>query len=236
MARRGSRPSLYEVGRMRLDREGQGSESLAESDASIPPSRFTPGSSLRLPMGFVMLGIVLVAGIILLAWWLGKGAGEDQAKAEVVRQGQARVLIDPLDPLDSLPQTRKVEVAAPAPAVNPVPQPAPEAKSPSVAQKPLSTGDPQIAGMHYFVLSETRLAGAQEIATFCKQHGLDVVVVSSHNARLAQVIALPGLATSRSSDPAYKALDAKIERVGLEWKQSGRQSSFSDRYLKSKGN
>ncbi len=37
-------------------------------------------------------------------------------------------------------------------------------------------------------------------------------------------------------DGAYKALDAKIERVGLEWKQSGRQSSFSDRYLKSKGN
>lgn len=233
MARRGSRPSLYEVGRMRLDREGQGSEPIAESDAPIPPSRFTPGSSLRLPMGFVMLGIVLIAGIILLAWWLGKGAGEDLAKAEVVRQGQARVLIDPLD---SPPPTRKVEAAALAPAVEPVPQPTPEAKSSSVAQKPPSTGDPQIAGMHYFVLSETRLAGAQEIAAFCQQHGLDVAVVSSHNTRLAQVIALPGLATSRSSDPAYKALDAKIERVGLEWKQSGRQSSFSDRYLKSKGN
>jgi hypothetical protein len=232
MARRGSRPSLYEVGRLRLDREGQGGEHQPESDGPIPPSRFTPGSSLRLPMGFVMVGIVVVAGIILLAWWLGKGTGQELAKAEVMAQGHGRVMADPLD---SRSPTVKVEpvVASPPPAQ--VPAVVSAAEPPPVAQEAPSSGDPRQSGMHYFVLAETRFAGAQEIAAFCRQQGLDVAVVSGHNTRLAQVIALPGLVSSRSSDPAYKALDAKIERVGREWKQSGRRTSFSDRYLKSKG-
>ncbi len=229
MARRGSRPSLYEVARTRLDRAGQGADPPPEEAGEAPPptSRFTPGSSLRLPMGFVVLGIVLVLGFIVLAWWLGKGAGEAEARVDARSQRPARVVLDPLEHQSPAPviefPAMPAEVAA-----------SPLGQSPPAVEPPLG-GDPRVRGFHYFVLAETRPAGAEEIAAFCREQGLDVAVVSSHNTRLAQVIALPGLASPRSSDPAHRALDARIEEVGRRWKQSGRRTSFSDRYLQSKG-
>ncbi|MDP7519133.1 MAG: hypothetical protein QF438_03180 [Phycisphaerales bacterium] len=229
MARRGSRPSLYEVARTRLDRAGQGADPPPEEAGEAPPptSRFTPGSSLRLPMGFVVLGIVLVLGFIVLAWWLGKGAGEAEARVDVRSQRPTRVVLDPLEHQSPAPviefPAMPAEVAA-----------SPLGQSPPAVEPPLG-GDPRVRGFHYFVLAETRPAGAEEIAAFCREQGLDVAVVSSHNTRLAQVIALPGLASPRSSDPAHRALDARIEEVGRRWKQSGRRTSFSDRYLQSKG-
>ncbi|MDP6479345.1 MAG: hypothetical protein QGI75_04815 [Phycisphaerales bacterium] len=232
MARRGSRPSLYEVARTRLDRAGQGSDPPAEEAGEAPPPtpRFTPGSSLRLPMGFVVLGIVLVLGFIVLAWWLGKGAGEAGARVDARIQVPVRVA---RDPLEYQPPASAIEF----PALPTEPAVLPPEQSPRAGEPPLDgdKGDPRVRGFHYFVLAETRPAGAEEIAAFCRDQGLDVAVVSGHNARLAQVIALPGLASPRSSDPAYRALDARIEEVGRRWKQSGRRTSFSDRYLQSKG-
>lgn len=229
MARRGSRPSLYEVARSRLDRGGQGIELPPEDERepSQPPSRFTPGRSFRVPMGFVVVGIVLILGVVTLAWWLGKGAGEAEAIIDATRQGLTRVQQDPLvyqPPIVAEPVVPAAEEAPPTPPNQPVAE-----------SEPPTDGDPRVRGFHYFVLAETRPGGAEEIAAFCREQGLDVVVVSSHNARLAQVIALPGLASPRSSDPAYRALDAKIEEVGRRWEQSGRRTSFSDRYLQSKG-
>jgi hypothetical protein len=96
-------------------------------------------------------------------------------------------------------------------------------------------GDPRIPGQWYFVLAETRRGGAEEIAAFCRQEGLDVAVVSGHNARLAKVIALPGLSSARATDPAFQELDASIASVGRRWRESGRRTSFADRYLQLKG-
>lgn len=178
-------------------------------------------------MGFVVVGIVLILGVVTLAWWLGKGAGEAEAIIDATRQGLTRVQQDPLvyqPPIVAEPVVPAAEEAPPTPPNQPVAE-----------SEPPTDGDPRVRGFHYFVLAETRPGGAEEIAAFCREQGLDVVVVSSHNARLAQVIALPGLASPRSSDPAYRALDAKIEEVGRRWEQSGRRTSFSDRYLQSKG-
>ncbi|MDP6986660.1 MAG: hypothetical protein QGG74_01325 [Phycisphaerales bacterium] len=200
-----------------------------------PPqqSRFTPGSSVRLPMGFIVVGIVLVLGFIVLAWWLGKGAGGAEARDDARSQGMSRVLEDPLEY-----QPPAIPDSAEA-SERPGPPKTPETGGISVSSpsdtNPSPDGDPRVRGFHYFVLAETRPAGAEEIAAFCRKQGLDVAVVSGHNTRLAQVIALPGLASPRSSDPAYQALDTKIEEVGRLWKQSGRRTSFSDRYLQSKG-
>jgi hypothetical protein len=231
MSQRGSRPSLYEVAQDRLDRVGQSGDPSPEQEGDAAPPRFTPGSSLRLPMGFVVVGLVLVVGLIALSWWLGKGAGETEAKIDAHRQGLTRVL---QDPLDSPTATGQNQSATPSPAAAETPGPTVAESTPAVVE-PRSDGDPRVRGFHYFVLAETRPGGAEEIAAFCRSRGLDVAVISGHNTRLAQVIALPGLASSRSSDPVYQALDARIEEVGRKWKQSGRRTSFSDRYLQTKG-
>ena len=181
-------------------------------------------------MGFVVVGIVLVLGLITLAWWLGKAAGQVEARIDAQRQGLTRVLQDPLEYQQS-PATNETPPPPPEGARSlPVPPPEP---APAVAEPP-PDGDPRVLGFHYFVLAETRLRGADEIAAFCRGQGLDAAVISGHNARYAKVIALPGLVSARSTDPAYRALKARIEEVGRRWKQSGGRTNFSDKYTKQK--
>jgi hypothetical protein len=179
-------------------------------------------------MGFVVVGIVLVLGLITLAWWLGKAAGQAEARIDAQRQGLTRVLQDPLEYQQS-PLTYET---SPPEAAGSLPVPPPE-PAPAVAEPP-PDGDPRVLGFHYFVLAETRPRGAEDIAAFCRGQGLDVAVISRHNTRLAKVIALPGLASARSTEPAYRALDARIEEVGRRWRQSGGRTNFSDKYLQRK--
>ncbi len=221
MPRRGSRPSLYEVGQMRLSRSGQG----LETDGASPSREDRPGrTSLRVPLGFMWM--VVLGGIVLIviAWAIGRGAGAEEArKTGVLSAAQMERVQDPL------------QVAAPpAPAVPPAappdPVPVPEKAAPEAA-----TGDPMQSGLYYFVLAEWRPADMERMGDFCRSQGLDVAVVSGDNARLAKLIALPGLQSDRSSDPAVRALASKISSVGRLWKTSGGTTSFDDKYLMRKG-
>jgi hypothetical protein len=228
MRRRGSRPSLYEVAQSRLDREGQGAQAAGEesSQQKVPPRRVTPGSSLRLPFGFVAMILVLGVGLVLVAWWAGRGAGVEEARQDMETRSEVRMIADPL----AIPP--QVEPAA-VPIIKAAPvQPVSAAVSPLPAA--VVQGDPRVPGLSYFVLVETRPQGAREIAEFCRRQGLEVAVVLSHNARSAKVVALPGLFSDRMSDPAVQALDAKIAAIGRLWRESGRQSNFSDRYQQRK--
>ena len=228
MSRRGSRPSLYEVAQSRLDSKGQGVQATGEesSQQRVPPRRVTPGSSLRLPFGFVAMILVGGVGLVLVAWWAGRGAGAEEARLDMVTESEVRVIADPLAiPPRVEPKAHSIVNAAPV-------QSAPAAVSPPPAA--VVEGDPRVPGLSYFVLAETRLQGAREIAEFCRQQGLEVAVVLSHNARSAKVIALPGLLSDRMSDPAVQAIDARIAAIGRLWHESGRQSAFEDRYQQRK--
>lgn len=228
MRRRGSRPSLYEVAQSRLDREGQGVQVGGEdsSQQRVPPRRVTPGSSLRLPFGFVAMILVVGLGLVLVAWWAGRGAGVEEARQDMATRSEVRVFADPLAiPPQVEPAAVSITKAAPV-------QLAPVAVSPPPVA--VVEGDPRVPGLSYFVLAETRPQGAREIAEFCGRQGLEVAVVLSHNARSAKVVALPGLLSDRMSDPAVQALDAKIAAIGRLWHESGRQSAFEDRYQQRK--
>ena len=228
MSRRGSRPSLYEVAQTRLDREGQGVQATGEesSQQRVPPRRVTPGSSLRLPFGFVAMILVIGVGLVLVAWWAGRGAGAEEARLDMVTESEVRVLADPLAiPPRVEPIVNSIVSAAPVQSVAVAVLPPPAA---------VVEGDPRVPGLSYFVLAEPRPQGAREIAEFCRQQGLEVAVILSHNARSAKVVALPGLVSDRMSDPAVQALDAQIAAIGRLWRESGRQSDFSDRYQQRK--
>ncbi len=227
MPRRGSRPSLYEVGRRRLDRSGQRIDS--EGASQPPPPKFTPGGSVRLPWGFVILGMAFVVSLVLGAWWIGRGAGAEEARLDHITSGQARVVVDPLGAAATAPQTTpSMPESAAAPAKQPTEPEAAEIAAPS---SPARAGDQRIPGHWYFVLAETLPEGAREIADFCEAQGLEVAVVSGHNVRLRKVVALPGLTSSRTTNPAYGDLDSRIADVGRRWRASGRRTSFEDRYL-----
>ncbi len=230
MPRRGSRPSLYEVGRTRLDRTGQGL--TEEASSSSLQGSMTAGQSVRLPFGFIALFLIIIAVLVCVAWWVGRGTGAQEVRSQFESDAAPHQIQDPLQSAVAVrPAAIPVEVPPVSQSDNLESSPPPEA-APKPPPKPLKP----ISGQYHFVLIETRPEGAERVARFCRDQGLEVAVVPGHNTRLAKVIALPGLPTGRSSDPQYGDLDARIEEVGRLWRQSGGRTSFEKRYtLKYKG-
>lgn len=242
MARRSNRPSLYEVGRSRLDRFGQGIPESCDQETLVgEPAEVM--RSVRLPMGFVVLAIAGVIGLILLSWWLGRGAGADEARRDFRSSGEARVLVDPLDAVVSEPAvqspTELPPVVVPTPQTEPpvtllqpesagaveITLPVPETAETS------STGDDRVPGLYYFIIETTTAAGAARTVGFCRENGLDARAIPWHNRGLVRVVVFPGLESARLSDPATQALAEQIQQVGLLWKQHDGHTNFHDKYL-----
>lgn len=228
MARRGSRPSLYEVGSSRLSRDSQSPPQ--DGDAEQPAPAPSPPRRIHLPTGFAVLGLIVVVGVILVAWWMGRTAAHQAQEVDQANRIAMRVSDDPLAvPLPAAP----VEPIAVAP-------PQPPLAEPTIVQTPVETpktrpqGDPRQKGLYYVVLAETRRDGGEAMADFCWDHGLEVAVISGHNARNVKVIALPGLVSKDRTTPANRALDQRIRDVGRLWKESGQHTNFSDNYYQKK--
>lgn len=202
--------TLYEVARERLGSGGQAGQDSRRSGSVS--DRMQPGSSLRLPMGLVLAGVIAVTGIVVLAWQIGMsvgsdGTGADDQSAPVHSSGPLEPpgpMIDPLDPAALADQLS-----------------APEG----------SAVEPRTAGKWYFVLAETRPDGARRLAAYCKAQGLDAAAVPGHNVRLERVIALPGLDSASTTTAGYRHLDDQIRTVGRRWNAAGGTTDLSDRYL-----
>jgi len=176
---------------------------------------------MRIPLGFMWLIILGGGALVVIAWALGRGAGAEEARTASANEAVQAVRVS--DPL-------KVETATPpqepAQATHAVGQNVP-------SERP--AGDPLVAGLYYFVLAEWRPSDMERLAAYCRSQGLEVKVVSGDNARLAKLLALPGLQSDRSSDPAVQELAEKIAAVGRLWRANGGNTSFDDKYLMRKG-
>ena len=171
----------------------------------------TPGVGIRVPGGFLLLGVIVLVLFVCLAWWLGYRQGVSQTEALMAASPAGQLV----DPLLSTPE------ATPPPLVNQmVIEPSEPPRSPLDRQNPW-----------HFVLAETNKAGAERLAEFCRGQGLEVLVVPRHNTELARVIALPGMATSSRQAAEARAQDARIATLGRQWKRNGGRTDFSDRYV-----
>ena len=231
MPRRGSRPSLYELGSNRLGRVQQMPESHA--DPENPQSPPTGRRRISLPTGYVVVGVVFALGVVLAAWWMGRTSGHEAQQADRASQLAMRVTADPLaqpamsrpavqPPLEKPQQTQRREgVSSPPEGASGGAEPASEASN---------DDQPLQKGLYYIVLAETRPSGAEALKSFCEANGLAVAFDPGHNARNVRVIALPGLASSDPNLPANQELAQRIKLVADRWLKSKREVIFHDTY------
>jgi hypothetical protein len=242
-------PALYELmGRrgttgppLRMREDPPPSDALPGPDPgslATGGSWLSPGRMLRLPVGYILLGVAGAVALMVGAYVLGF------RKAEVVvtKDGDRDLLLNigTIDPLKSDESTRGNDPtsttrggpsgASPFPSISmaPAANSAP-ASSENPAWGPVFS-DPRQDGLNYFVLMETSRDGAERVARFCRENGLETYAVgrSSGNHR---VIVLPGFETSQRSTDAVRALEALIHRVGELWRQQkGGNSDFRDKY------
>ena len=229
MARRGSRPSLYELGAHRLGRSQQ-SPDVPRNPEAVPT--VTP-RRISLPVGFLVVGVLCVLGVVLAAWWMGRTAGHEAEQAARASQLAMRVSADPLTPAakpttqapDAVPATASVRTD---PVVSTAPKVPVEAVKPGLEAIP--DGSPFKKGLYYIVLAETRPKGAEALKSFCEANGLAVAFDPGHNARNVRVIALPGLTSSDPKASANQALAEQIKEVADRWLKSKREVIFHDTY------
>ena len=78
---------------------------------------------------------------------------------------------------------------------------------------------------------QTTKGGAQQLASFCRQKGLETYVVSGNNTWLNRVVALPG--STDPNAPTLRDTQSQILAIGQAWAatDSGRGSDLKDAYL-----
>ena len=178
-----------------------------ESERPAAATLLTPGRSIRLPVGFAWVGVVLVAGLMIGAYLLGFSRGEIAAEASAATADAARF-----------------EAAQEAGRVR-----EPVSSPPRAPQGSVGAADPRIPGMNYWVVMRPRQDRAEEVAGFIRGRGLDAIVVKSDTGGLPKVIVLPGFRPGERSTPAVESLMNDLKRIGREFgKASGRTSDNFD--------
>jgi hypothetical protein len=242
---------MREPGRPRAQDEPELQASGPEPDRSTGwPAWLSAGYAIRLPVGYVLVVVAVVVLLVVGAYVVGHQRAEGQVKAayeavlvEQSRQHSAGLgLQDPLEqsePAVEHPVVTTViaPLAVPEPQRTPQPSPNPpvSAPAPAMAGGPIVVtqgSDPRQSGLHYFVIAETREAGAVRLAQFCRQEGLEAYVVRGNNPRLRRVILLPGFTTRLRTDPQVARLIERIFQVGAQWKANERGASdLRDAYM-----
>ncbi len=221
MGRRNTRPALLELFKAKEHGEDAHPSLPSLHMVSEQQAWWTPGRSLRLTLGHLLIAGGVVILLMVVIWMLAYRQGELRARADL-----ESAIFHPvgIDPMISSPVNR--EAAEP---VAPVSQEWSSAGNRNIGENFI--GDPREGSLFYFVLAETRPDGAMRLAEFCRGEGLEAWVIPRDNGGLARVIVLPGLATASRIDPDVRDLDDRIGRIGRQWKSIGGHSSLEDRYL-----
>jgi hypothetical protein len=258
MAKRGAQPALYEMMRSRPTATPNDAAPVVRAPASVPapePVAFDsedlapvqpsptaaaivdllrPGRTLRLPVGYVFLGVAALIALVLVAYVIGNRQGHNARDAELAENFGSPMITprvnDPLTLEAQEPSPDGGGSALPGSGSRGGGSGTPRTAANSASWGPVEPkGDPRQKGVNYFILAETTPQGALRLAEFCRANGLESYVVAGKNAR-RRVIAFPGYQGSRL-DPAVKALEDRIHAIGDKYKtESKGETNMRDAY------
>lgn len=206
----------------------------SEVDRPANSRLLTPGSVVRIPVGFVWIGIVAMVMLLIGAYWMGANRGFDEGRAEgqeVVKSMEEVERTDNLrrEPGASAPRTAS---AAGLPA-----RERPSETRPAASSIPKKTGpgrpsgassvdvedEQRDEGWSYMVVLYTKLESAREVAESIRANGIDLgvdaMVEADENGRLASVILLPGSPepfTAAEMTAWDRRIDELAERIADE--------------------
>jgi hypothetical protein len=217
--RRGNKITLYE-----LMHQASETADVKASTRSKAVARI-----VRLPIGFLYVGLVVVVLLLIAFYAYGFHRGQSEMAAK-----WAQDTIDSAEANRLLGQTREVTVPAKVPG---------ETVSPATTNTAISdettvpattspvSSDPRRPGMNYYVICHPSRAKVNELVTFCIEHGLAVRIAPNRKGD-PMVYVTPGFAPGERSGAPMVALRARIREVGVLWKRQdpGQNDDFSQHY------
>ena len=217
-------PALYELitaNKLLLKPKSMQSSAPAhDEDVNLDHNVLTPGSSIRLSIGSIGVIVAVCIALIVISYTMGFRRGSDIAKEDYGKRLFQEIT-------ETQPNTVLEVVLTPSPARIPPTNPSLEGIGSSWG--PI-TSDPRVSGNNYFTLIQTTKEGAVQLATFCREKGLETYAISGNNTRLYRVIALPG--SANRNDAVAADVRSKIYAIGQQWAKTnaGRGSDLKDAY------
>jgi len=252
MARRSGQPALYEM--MRSPR-GAGGPTSDPAPMHLPPPSadvgddpasspllislarlLTPGQTIRMPVGYLMLAIAIGIVLLLSAYLIGNSRGKAVAEQNFAQKlsstsTNAAAVNDPLSQAGGFTPGSSLLAEQPDPSAGTPDRPGGGIRSAAQWGPIEPKSDPRLKGWKYYTLAESPTQqGAIRLAEFCRTNGLETYVLSANNGR-RRVIALPGFQGS-ALEPEPKALKERILGIGTKFKSSnkGAGTDLSDAY------
>jgi hypothetical protein len=235
--RKRTRPALYELMKgqriyspsQQIPAERSTNHELDDGPSAPKLSwldRLRAGHSMRIPVGYIFLGIPAVLLIVVVAYIFGFSRGETGSPTDSDGATPDFAVNDPLArPLLSEPGNPTTDTAAHRAGSNT--QPTGDSSSRlsfDMSKLGPITSDPRVKGVRYYVISTTVPEGAERLASFCRENGLPAFVVNDpEKASRRRVIVLPGF-VEPTSHPEVQSLRNRILDVGQKWKEVDRSS------------
>ena len=194
-----------------------------EHDVDLEHNVLTPGRAVRMSIGTIGVVTAVCIALIVISYTMGFRKG-----SAIAREDYGNRLFEEF-PAKSINGQEQTNVAIVSPA-----QPMPTHPQSTAATSDSPWGpilsDPRAPNTFYYTLMQTTREGAEQLASFCRQKGLETYVVSGNNTRLYRVFALPGF--QNRNDQGALDLRMKIRSIGQAWAEDdGRGDDLHDAYL-----
>ncbi len=192
----------------------------SQDDVDLEHNVLVPGRSVRVSIGSIGVFVAIGIALIIISYTMGFRKGSAITSKDYEEEGFQTISQSFTDSEES-PALGQI---LPKQQNNSPKVTGPEGWGPLVS-------DPRAANVIYYTLMQTTKEGSVQLATFCRQKGLETYVVSGNNTRLFRVVAFPG-STDRNSS-SLKTVQSKIHAIGREWAETkeGRGSDLTDAYL-----
>lgn len=223
-------PALYELISQKqtqlLSSKPAADEPKLDDDDNLDHNVFTPGRSVRVPLGTIAVFVAVVIAMIMISYTLGFRSGSatayedygnqlfEQQSTATFSEAKPAVLVENRSQISlktsetTLRSTNSTnQSASPSPTMTEI-----------TPTTPSSWGeihsDPRASEMWYYTLVTTAKYGAVKLANFCRERGLETYVIYGDNGYY-RVIALPG--SAKQEDAKMVETESRIHAIGLDW-------------------
>jgi hypothetical protein len=214
----------------------------------------TPGRSIRIPVGYVFLGLALLIGLVAIIWSVASSQAEKKTKEQFGRDlagGEAEIS----EPLNQTVPLNKDLLKGSAPKANqrvaiddPMAEPAKGTpKKSGGAQRSAAVGsgatadvvfvddpktdEPREPGMNYYVVASLPKAEAERAAAFLADRGIPAARLAPGPNKLCQVIALRAFAPKTLGQTDALQFKAQLQKFGREYKRDHKgPTDFADMF------
>ena len=241
MGKRRTNAALYELIQARQGSRADPLTPDPEPTAAAPtPGEsigwFSPGRTIRLPIGYLFLAAARLLLLAVFAYMFGYQHGE---RATQLQFGDLAGRTDGIPGAqiaqDPMATDSRAGAGSPSPTAYGVADQRSNTGSIDTIGDPWGPvpSDPREVGLNYFILIHTHFENAVKLANFCRTESLEAYVVKAKNMDQYQVVVLPGYRKGARELEQIRTLERRIKAVTRKWNLRNPRDDLSyypDRY------